>query len=82
MSHVQYASALRVLELVHKTGKSDIPDWQEGPEKAVDLPEHRAILRRAGGGRMLAEFLSKTIPAKMSTGLNFFDSALARRTYL
>ncbi|KAJ4256058.1 hypothetical protein NW762_009132 [Fusarium torreyae] len=42
------ASASRVLELLHKTGKSDIPDWKEGKEKADDLPEHRAILRRAG----------------------------------
>ncbi|KAF5516043.1 Beta-glucosidase B [Colletotrichum siamense] len=42
------ASASTVLELVHKTGKSKIPDWKEGPEQAVDLPEHRAILRRAG----------------------------------
>lgn len=41
------ASASRVLELIHKTGKAQIPDWQEGPEQASDLPEHRAILRRA-----------------------------------
>ena len=41
-------SASRVLELLYKVGKSDIPDWKEGKEKAVDLPEHRAILRRAG----------------------------------
>lgn len=42
------ASALRILEVVHKVGKHSKPDWQEGPERAVDLPEHRAILRRAG----------------------------------
>ncbi|KAM0420805.1 hypothetical protein ACHAPT_011466 [Fusarium lateritium] len=42
------ASASRVLELLYKTGKSDIPDWKEGPEKADDLPEHRKILRQAG----------------------------------
>ncbi|KAF5560190.1 beta-glucosidase [Fusarium napiforme] len=42
------ASASRVLELVHKVGKSHIPDWKEGEEKADDLPEHRAIFRRAG----------------------------------
>lgn len=42
------ASAARVLELLHKTGKSQIPDWKEEPERAVDLPEHRKILRRAG----------------------------------
>lgn len=42
------ASASRVLELLHKTGKSQIPDWKEEPEHAEDLPEHRKILRRAG----------------------------------
>lgn len=42
------ASASRVLELVHKVGKHTDPDWKEGPERAVDLPEHRAIIRRAG----------------------------------
>ncbi|KAF6838663.1 hypothetical protein CMUS01_04514 [Colletotrichum musicola] len=42
------ASASRVLELLHKTGKSQIPDWKEQPERAEDLPEHRKILRRAG----------------------------------
>ncbi|KAJ4185326.1 hypothetical protein NW767_012972 [Fusarium falciforme] len=42
------ASASRVLELLYKTGKSSVPDWKEGPEKADDLPEHRKILRRAG----------------------------------
>ena len=26
-------SALRVLELLHKTGKHESPDWQEGKEK-------------------------------------------------
>lgn len=46
------ASTLRVLELLHKTGKSDIPDWKEGQEKADDLAEHRAILRRAGAEGM------------------------------
>lgn len=42
------ASAKRVLELLYKTGKGDIPDWKEGTESASDLPEHRAIMRRAG----------------------------------
>lgn len=46
------ASASRVLELVHKVGKSSIPDWEEGNEKADDLPEHRAIFRRAGAEGM------------------------------
>ncbi|KAJ3548937.1 hypothetical protein NM208_g763 [Fusarium decemcellulare] len=47
MSYID-ASTTRVLELLYKTGKSNIPDWKEGPEKADDLPEHRKILRRAG----------------------------------
>lgn len=47
------ASASRVLELLYKTGKSSIPDWKEGPEKADDLPEHRKIFRRAGAEGML-----------------------------
>ncbi|RSL79721.1 hypothetical protein BHE90_001323 [Fusarium euwallaceae] len=34
-------------KLLYKTGKSSIPDWKEGQEKADDLPEHRKILRRA-----------------------------------
>lgn len=42
------ASVTRLLELIHKSGKSDIPDWKEGEEQAEDLPEHRDILRRAG----------------------------------
>ncbi|KAH7000508.1 glycoside hydrolase superfamily [Ilyonectria destructans] len=42
------ASVIRLLELLYKTGKSQIPDWQEGQEKASDLPEHRSILRHAG----------------------------------
>ncbi|KAM0227093.1 hypothetical protein ACHAPO_011824 [Fusarium lateritium] len=42
------ASASRVLELLHKTGKSDVPDWKEGEEKADNLSKHRAILRHAG----------------------------------
>lgn len=41
-------SAKRVLELVHKTGKAQIPDWQESEETALDLPQHRAMLRHAG----------------------------------
>ncbi|EQB54769.1 hypothetical protein CGLO_05348 [Colletotrichum gloeosporioides Cg-14] len=59
------ASASRVLELVHKTGKSKIPDWREGPEQAVDLPEHRAILRRAGAeGIVLLKNETGILPLK------------------
>ncbi|CAG8279779.1 unnamed protein product [Penicillium salamii] len=56
-------SASRVLELLRKTGKSDVPDWQEGQEKADDLPEHRAILRRAGGeGIVLLKNSANVLP--------------------
>ena len=46
------ASASRVLELVYKTNKSQLADWQEGEEQASDLPEHREILRRAAAEGM------------------------------
>ncbi|KAF5558868.1 beta-glucosidase B [Fusarium phyllophilum] len=57
------ASASRVLELVHKVGKSSIPDWKEGNEKADDLPVHRAIFRRAGAeGIVLLKNSAKLLP--------------------
>ncbi|KAF4446960.1 hypothetical protein F53441_9431 [Fusarium austroafricanum] len=57
------ASASRVLELVHKVGKSNIPDWKEGKEKAEDLSEHRAIFRRAGAeGIVLLKNSSNILP--------------------
>ncbi|PCD23395.1 hypothetical protein AU210_014917 [Fusarium oxysporum f. sp. radicis-cucumerinum] len=57
------ASASRVLELVHKVRKSNIPDWKEGKEKADDLPEHRAIFRRAGAeGIVLLKNSAKLLP--------------------
>ena len=40
--------ASRVLQLLHRTGKYKDPDWKESRERAVDLPAHRAILRKAG----------------------------------
>jgi beta-glucosidase len=45
-------STARVLELLYKTGKSQIPDWKESKEQTVDLLEHRSILRHtaAEGG--------------------------------
>ena len=52
------ASASRILELLYKTGKSTIPDWKEGQERAVDLPKHREILRRSGAEGM--QYLKKT----------------------
>ncbi|KPM35415.1 Beta-glucosidase B [Neonectria ditissima] len=42
------ASVIRLLELLYKVGKSQIPDWKEGKEQATDLLEHRSILRKAG----------------------------------
>ncbi|KAH8593622.1 glycoside hydrolase superfamily [Bisporella sp. PMI_857] len=63
------ASALRVLELLHKTGKSHIPDWQEGKEQASDLPKHRKILRRAGAeGIVLLKNAAKILPLRVLSG--------------
>ncbi|KAF4441149.1 Beta-glucosidase B [Fusarium acutatum] len=57
------ASASRVLELLHKVGKSSIPDWNQGKEKADDLPEYRAIFRQAGAeGIVLLKNSSKLLP--------------------
>ncbi|QGI71072.1 hypothetical protein CEK26_003409 [Fusarium fujikuroi] len=57
------ASASRVLELVHKVGKSSVPDWEESNEKADGLPEHRAIFRRAGAeGIVLLKNSAKLLP--------------------
>lgn len=39
--------ALNVLQLIYKTGKNQKPSWIQGQEHAVDLPQHRQILRRA-----------------------------------
>lgn len=38
----------RVLRLIHRTGKYKFQDWKEGQEQVCDLPEHRALMRRAG----------------------------------
>ncbi|CAG8086692.1 unnamed protein product [Penicillium olsonii] len=63
------ASALRVLELLHKTGKSGNPDWEEGSEKADDLPGHRKILRRAAGeGIVLLKNSGNTLPLEDLSG--------------
>ncbi|OAL33524.1 hypothetical protein AYO20_07210 [Fonsecaea nubica] len=35
------------------TGKSAIPDWKEGTERAEDLPEHREVLRHCGAEAMV-----------------------------
>lgn len=49
-------SARRMLELVYKTGKSQYPDWEESGEVAIDLPEHRVLLRRAGAEGETAQY--------------------------
>jgi beta-glucosidase len=40
------ASIRRLLTLLERVGKFEQPD--EAPERAVDLPEHRALIRQAG----------------------------------
>ncbi|KAF4980215.1 hypothetical protein FZEAL_3726 [Fusarium zealandicum] len=62
-------SASRLLELLYKTGKSEDPDWQEGPERADDLPEHREILHRAGGeGIVLLKNTNDVLPLSELSG--------------
>jgi beta-glucosidase len=46
VSHVD-ACVRRVLKLLHRTGKYKKHAWKEAPEMAIDLPQHRAILRKA-----------------------------------
>lgn len=48
-------SAMRVLEIIHRTGKAQLPDWEESDELAVDLPGHRRLLRRAGAEGKLVQ---------------------------
>lgn len=63
------ACVLRLLELLHRTGKSEIPDWQEGQEKATDLPEHRAILRKAGAdGIVILKNANSVLPLQNLDG--------------
>ncbi|KAH8588458.1 glycoside hydrolase superfamily [Bisporella sp. PMI_857] len=58
--------AIRVLELLHKTGKSVEPDWKEPKEQAIDLPEHRTILRRsAAEGIVLLKNETTSLPLKL-----------------
>jgi beta-glucosidase len=45
------ASARRVLELLEKTGRLDHSHSE--PERAIDRPEHRALIRRAAGEAMV-----------------------------
>ncbi|KXH63879.1 hypothetical protein CSAL01_03113 [Colletotrichum salicis] len=48
--------------LTHNT-EGQIPDWKEEPERAVDLPEHRKILRHAGAeGIVLLKNEKSTLP--------------------
>lgn len=44
--HINVCAA-RILQLLHRTGKYKVQNWQEKREQAVDLPKHRAILREA-----------------------------------
>ncbi|RDW61743.1 beta-glucosidase H [Aspergillus mulundensis] len=55
--------ATRMLKLLHRVGKSSEPDWKEPGEKAVDLPEHRAIMRRcAAEGIVLLKNEKNVLP--------------------
>ncbi|KAK7427268.1 hypothetical protein QQZ08_006204 [Neonectria magnoliae] len=63
------ASVIRLLELLYKVGKSQIPDWQEGKEQATDLPEHRSTLRKAGAdGIVLLKNSASILPLQNLDG--------------
>ncbi|KAG4428591.1 hypothetical protein IFR05_015923 [Cadophora sp. M221] len=56
-----------VLQLLHRTGKYKYPDWKESREKAVDLPTHRGILRKAAAeGIVLLKNDEKILPLDLS----------------
>ncbi|KAL2812455.1 glycoside hydrolase superfamily [Aspergillus cavernicola] len=62
--------ATRMLKLLHRVGKSTIPDWKEPEEKAVDLPEHREIMRRcAAEGIVLLKNDQDILPLKLCQGM-------------
>ncbi|KAH8890264.1 hypothetical protein GQ53DRAFT_868132 [Thozetella sp. PMI_491] len=63
------ACVLRFLELLYKTGKSEIPDWKENPEQAHDDPEHRKTLRKAAAeGIVLLKNSAKLLPLENLEG--------------
>lgn len=54
--------AERVLRLVEKTGRFDLP-WTEAEEKSIDTPETRALIRQAGiEGLTLLKNENNTLP--------------------
>lgn len=63
------ASAERVLALIERIGKSQSPPSKEAPERAVDLPDHREIMRRAGAdGIVLLRNNNNLLPLKNLDG--------------
>ncbi|KAL4779189.1 periplasmic beta-glucosidase precursor [Aspergillus varians] len=62
--------ATRMLQLLHRVGKSADPDWKEPAEEAVDLPEHREILRRcAAEGIVLLKTEQNILPITPQNGM-------------
>lgn len=59
-------STRRVLELIHKCGKSSLGNVEEPPEEAVDLPQHREILRKAAEEGMLGSLPIKQKPWQLN----------------
>lgn len=63
------ASAERLLTLIERIGKSQSPLSKEAPERAVDLPEHREIMRKAGAdGIVLLRNNKNLLPLKNLDG--------------
>lgn len=59
-------SVLRLLNLLEKAGKFAQPE--EEPEQAIDLPEHRALIRQAGAeGMVLLKNEQSVLPLQRET---------------
>ncbi|KAF8458664.1 glycosyl hydrolase family 3 C-terminal domain-containing protein [Terfezia claveryi] len=56
----------RILKLIHKTGKYQYPDWQEGREEGHNRLEHQAFLRKAASeGIVLLKNEKNLLPLKL-----------------
>ncbi|KAL4797553.1 glycosyl hydrolase family 3 C-terminal domain-containing protein [Aspergillus venezuelensis] len=61
--------AIRMLKLLHRTGKSKDPAWVEPPEQAVDLPEHREIMRRCAAEGIVLLKNDNILPLHLRPGM-------------
>ncbi|KAL4815733.1 glycoside hydrolase superfamily [Aspergillus spinulosporus] len=62
--------ASRILKLLHRVGKSSEPAWKEPEERAIDLPEHRVIMRRcAAEGIVLLKNEHEILPLNVQPAM-------------